>query len=443
MNSKKIANDSIIVILIIALVTVLVLLVFSTIGISGIANADSFVIKDTGIYAIRNKATGYYLKVDYNNNSTIQWTKDFADNQRFILKKINNDWMIFVDNDIETRVLDVNGASQDNNASIIVWKCSNANNQIFRFQGNGDNSFRILTGSSNFEKCIGIEYNSRTPGSRCVQMDQNNDTTSWYLEELWGFSYVGNSYRVNENYPSAKYDNTFGTPTLTNEKVIKGSRMSAQSVFGTIKSETCDMYLYRYWRYSVPVNVRVYDFGVNVSLNPMQTYTYSITKSQSTTKTKSESISFGLEQSKSSTIGAGLNLEVFSLDFNDKYNFTANIKTQFTYSESNTYSIEEKEQISVTMPENAQNQPYYYKLEMRATMYLYYVQVFFFVDDRAESKSGIWTNYNYTRIGSICTDEQFHWELLPATKGLNPYKLDVNNGQYIYCGMKDNGVIYA
>lgn len=445
MKEIKITKITVRVLLLI-LLCVSICLIIGMFDSVNIASADSTVVlKDSGIYAIKNKATGYYLSVSSQGSQMVQWTKELDKKQRFQIRKINsNDWAIYQDR-VSVGVitdfggaLDVSAGSSADNAEILLWEINGNKNQLFRFQKNNDNSFKILTGASNYQKCIGIERNGKAPGMKCLQMAQSNETSSWVFEELWGFSYLKNSYEINQNYPVAKTDKTFGVPKLMNEKITRGSRLSAKSVFGTTKSEDCDMYLYRYWRYNVPLNVRVYDFNRNLSLNPMQTYTYTNSVTQSFTQTKSESITAGLSFSKNSALGAGLNLEIFSLDYSNKNSFLANLTTQFSYTTSNTFTVSEQETISLKMPENVENKPYHYKLEVRAMMYLYYVQIFYLIDERTETKDGIWTNYHYSRVGSACMQEQFHWEMLTPYKGLNPYKLDAEKGAYIYCGIKEN-----
>lgn len=413
-----------------------------------VANAEEYdELKDSASYMLKNKATGYYLSVNsdesLNGAHLLQLPKTQDLNQRFMIRYNRYNWFIYRDRFQEAIAVDVSGKSSAEGTPIITWETTNDINQLYRFIENSDGSYKIYTGASNYTKCIGVENNSRTPGTNCVQMSPNNDTTTWILEEIWGFSYIRNFYFIQQNYPSAKYDSIFGTPSLMNEKIIRGERMSAKSVFGTIKTEPCDAFLYRYWRYSIPINVCVHDFGINISLNPNQTYTYQIQKTQTTTESYAKSISYGLSNSVKSNLGAKLNLNILSLESNINNVFTINIDTQFSYSKTNTFSISETETIQVEHPDNAENKPYTYKLEMRAVMYLYYVQVFNFLEDRSETKNGIWTYYNYNRAGSICFDEQFHWEMLPPEKGLNPYQFDPESGKYNFCGEKNTGVIYV
>lgn len=432
--------------MVIALTSIFIILFGST--DNNVADAADLQPKDTAIYFIKNKATGYYMDFngsdDYSGARLIQWTKNYDINQRFLLKKVNNtEWNIFGDKSKRSVCVDVSGASSNVGAQLIRWEYSNDSNQRYKFVSNNDGSFKILTGASNYTKCIGIQQNSRRPGEFCIQTETHNDTTSWILEEIWGFSYNSDYIPLNQNYPTPKNSDKYGTPTLVDEEIITASRMSAKSIFGTIKDEPCNMFLYRYWKYSVPINVQIYDFGKNIGLNSNQTYTYTITQSQSTTQTKKESIEIGLESTIGGSVGEKLNIGAFTESANINAIFTLGVTGRFEYSQSNTFSVEEKQEFHIETPKTAELHSYNYKLETRATISLYYVQVFRFDDERSETKDGIWTKYKYTPKGSLCWDEQFYWDIEETFVGFNPYELDPNTGKYVYCGDKEQGVIYA
>ncbi len=164
---------------------------------------------------------------------------------------------------------------------------------------------------------------------------------------------------------------------------------------------------------------------------------------QSTTQTKKESIEIGLEWAISGSVGGKLNLGAFTESANINALFTTNVTGRFEYSQSNTYSVEEKQEFHIETPKTTELHSYNYKLEARATISLYYVQVFSFDDERSERKDGIWTYYTYTPKGSVCFDEQFYWDIEETFVGFNPYELDTNTGEYVFCGEKEDGVIYA
>lgn len=435
----------VLVVVLLAVVACIVVLGQNDILVASAANSQP---KDGAIYFIRNKTTGYYM--DFNGTEDtegahlIQWTKNFAINQRFLMKKVNsNEWNIFQDKSLRRWSVDVSGASEYVGAELIRWGFTDGQNQRFRFVDNGDGSYKILTGSSNYTKCIGIELNSRLPGARCVQTMTDNDTTSWVLEEVWGFSYAGDYMNINENLPTPKNSDIFGQPALVDEKTIVGSRMSAKSIFGSIKEENSEMYLYRYWRYSVPIDIQICDFGVDIRLHPNQEFTYTVSQSSTVSQTRSESIEIAMQNSTKSVIGSTLNLGAFNLNANVSSIFTIQLTNTFSYTTTDTFTVTHENSYTVTAPADSTNQYYNYKLETRGTMYLYYVQVFTFDDVRTERKDGIWTYYSYNRQGYYCLDEQFHWELINTEVGFNPYALDVESGKYVYCGAKNNGVIYV
>lgn len=85
--------------------------------------------------------------------------------------------------------LDVYDASTDNNAPVHIYSSNSTVAQRFKIvsTGNGDNSFKILTATTGYTKCITAKGASMSPAN-IIQYtygnDGNQDNDHWYFEDI-------------------------------------------------------------------------------------------------------------------------------------------------------------------------------------------------------------------------------------------------------------------
>lgn len=69
--------------------------------------------------------------------------------------------------------LDVTDGSTENGTNIRQWSYNGSQAQQFRFVSTGDGYYYILTGASNFEKCVDVENGSAADGANVQQWSYN------------------------------------------------------------------------------------------------------------------------------------------------------------------------------------------------------------------------------------------------------------------------------
>ncbi|MBR1625246.1 MAG: RICIN domain-containing protein, partial [Clostridia bacterium] len=85
--------------------------------------------------------------------------------------------------------MDVESASTGNNAQIQLYESNSTDAQRFKIitTGNGDNAFKILTGSTGYSKCVTVKNSSFSPAD-VIQYTYDNggniDSDHWYLEDV-------------------------------------------------------------------------------------------------------------------------------------------------------------------------------------------------------------------------------------------------------------------
>lgn len=150
-------------------------------------------VVSNGIYYIRNQRSGLYLDV-YGKGTTdfTEVKQDYyngGDNQRFQIKLISTDVYEIVPLHATGMRLDVYNASPDNNTPVYIYTSNSTVAQRFKIvsTGNGDNSFKILTATSNYTKCLTAQGASMSP-SNIIQYSYGNggnqDNDHWYFEDV-------------------------------------------------------------------------------------------------------------------------------------------------------------------------------------------------------------------------------------------------------------------
>ena len=149
-------------------------------------------ILSNGIYYIRNQKSGLYLDVanagTTDGSLLMQYYYNGSDNQRFKVTKINDYYEISPMHAQDKR-LDISNASTDNEAALQLYSSNGTNAQKFSIEstGNGDNSFKILTGCTDYNKCITVKHASTEP-IEVFQYgygnDGNSDNDHWYFEDV-------------------------------------------------------------------------------------------------------------------------------------------------------------------------------------------------------------------------------------------------------------------
>lgn len=193
-------------------------------------------IVSTGIYYIRNQKSGLYLDVagaGTNNGATLmQYYYNGSPNQTFKIIKVGDYYEIIPIYAPNMR-LDIRNASTENEAALQLYESNSTNAQRFSIEstGNGDNSFKILTGCTNYTKCITAKHASLEP----IEVFQygygnngNEDNDHWYFEDvtlnekhmIWvnegdiryfDFKVPDNGFYVAETYPINNYSDNIVT----------------------------------------------------------------------------------------------------------------------------------------------------------------------------------------------------------------------------------------
>jgi hypothetical protein len=107
------------------------------------------------------------------NNATMLWVPQAMNNTQDTFE-----WVNAADN----RCLDVNGASKDNGAQLVLWDCHGGANQLWKMVRDGD-GFRFV--SLNSGRCIGIDAGNPAPGAVARQWDCDGSTNQrWQFQQL-------------------------------------------------------------------------------------------------------------------------------------------------------------------------------------------------------------------------------------------------------------------
>ncbi|WP_432837297.1 RICIN domain-containing protein [Dactylosporangium sp. CA-092794] len=107
------------------------------------------------------------------NNATMLWVPQLITGTQDVFRFVNA---------ADNRCLDVNGASKDNGAQILIWDCNGGANQVWRLVRDGD-GYRLLSLNSN--KCIGIDNGNPAPGAVARQWDCDGSTNQrWQFQQL-------------------------------------------------------------------------------------------------------------------------------------------------------------------------------------------------------------------------------------------------------------------
>lgn len=176
------------------LLTVFAVTIFSSaaIQVSAAVTPVSNIIAD-GIYYIRNQRSGLYMDVygegTSNHTEVKQDYYNGGDNQRFQIKHISSGIYEIIPLHAQNMRLDVYDASPNNDAPVHIYTSNSTIAQRFKIipTGNGDNSFKIMTQTTDFSKCITVSGASMSPAN-IIQYgyanDGNADNDHWYFEDV-------------------------------------------------------------------------------------------------------------------------------------------------------------------------------------------------------------------------------------------------------------------
>ncbi|GAA4252684.1 RICIN domain-containing protein [Dactylosporangium darangshiense] len=107
------------------------------------------------------------------NNATMLWVPRAMNNTQDTFEFINA---------ADNRCMDVNGASKDNGAQIVIWDCHGQANQLWKLVRDGD-GYRFV--SLNSGRCIGIDAGNPAPGAVARQWDCDGSTNQrWQFQQL-------------------------------------------------------------------------------------------------------------------------------------------------------------------------------------------------------------------------------------------------------------------
>ncbi|MGI5237708.1 RICIN domain-containing protein [Dactylosporangium sp. CA-139066] len=107
------------------------------------------------------------------NNATMLWVPRAMNNTQDTFEFVNA---------ADNRCMDVNGASKDNGAQIVLWDCHGGANQLWKMVRDGD-GYRFV--SLNSGRCIGIDSGNPAPGAVARQWDCDGSTNQrWQFQQL-------------------------------------------------------------------------------------------------------------------------------------------------------------------------------------------------------------------------------------------------------------------
>lgn len=155
---------------------------------------DSGVSIESGkVYYIENQKSNLYLDVygEYTADGSVVKHDYFNGglNQQFKVVRISGDIYEIIPMHAQDKRVDISNGSAENDALVQIYTSNSTNTQRFKIvdDGNGTGSFKILTGTTSYEKCITNQYASTTP-TNVVQYGYGNegiaDNDHWYFEKV-------------------------------------------------------------------------------------------------------------------------------------------------------------------------------------------------------------------------------------------------------------------
>lgn len=165
-----------------------------------VENATAATIANSGVsiesgkvYYIKNQKSNLYLDVygEYTADGSIVKHDYFNGglNQQFKVVQISGDVYEIIPMHAQDKRLDITGGSTENDTQVQIYTSNSTASQRFKIidDGNGTGSFKILTGNTNYVKCITNQYASMTP-SNVIQYGYGNegieDNDHWYFEKV-------------------------------------------------------------------------------------------------------------------------------------------------------------------------------------------------------------------------------------------------------------------
>ena len=156
--------------------------------------ANSGVSIESGkVYYIKNQKSNLYLDVygEYTADGSIVKHDYFNGglNQQFKVVRVSGDIYEIIPMHAQDKRLDISGGSAENDALVQIYTSNSTAAQRFQIvdDGNGTGSFKILTGTTNYVKCITNQYASTSP-TNVVQYGYGNegiaDNDHWYFEKV-------------------------------------------------------------------------------------------------------------------------------------------------------------------------------------------------------------------------------------------------------------------
>lgn len=187
------------VILCVLLVACLLIPTFS-LSAFAVENATASTTVDSGVsiesgkvYYIKNQKSNLYLDVygEYTADGSIVKHDYFNGglNQQFKVVRVSGDVYEIIPMHAQDKRLDITGGSTENDTQVQIYTSNSTASQRFKIidDGNGTGSFKILTGNTNYVKCITNQYASTSP-SNVVQYGYGNEGTAdndhWYFEKV-------------------------------------------------------------------------------------------------------------------------------------------------------------------------------------------------------------------------------------------------------------------
>lgn len=165
-----------------------------------VVQSAAVVPENNNIYYIKNKNSGLYLQVENDSPSdganVCQSVGTGSLGQKWIINE-NSDGSIRLKSAVDMTggmALDVPYGNPDNLANIQVWSSNGLSPQNFKLKSNNDGSYAILTGASNYSKCLDVLNFSTDSGANVIQYDCNMTSNQlWYFEKATWPSSGGSS----------------------------------------------------------------------------------------------------------------------------------------------------------------------------------------------------------------------------------------------------------
>ncbi|MCI5911228.1 MAG: RICIN domain-containing protein [Oscillospiraceae bacterium] len=150
---------------------------------------EAAVLKEGGVYTIKNQNSGMYLAAEEDKNGTNVSQKssdEITDNIKWKAFSDGNGYY-YLRNEAGSQsfVLNVAGNKSDNGTNVVayVYKDS-ADNEKFKFIKNDDGTYKILTKISGDKSCVEVINADKTDGANVQQWEINGASCqNWILEE--------------------------------------------------------------------------------------------------------------------------------------------------------------------------------------------------------------------------------------------------------------------